>query len=158
MSGSRRIICEVTDAAVDPMALWWSVQDPACGATVLMTGQVRDHHEGRGVEHLEYEAYESMARAELERIADQTVQQWEGILLAAAHRTGSLQIGEVSVVVAVSAPHRGEAFEACRACIDALKARLPVWKKEFGTDGSHWQEGTPLDRSGSATTAEEEAP
>lgn len=134
----------LTGEALDVDALRRSVEDPSCGATVLMTGQVRDHHQGRRVDHLTYQAYDEMAIEVLTALADEAMERWPQVRVALAHRTGRLRIGETSVVVAVSAPHREEAFAACRWCIDSLKQRLPVWKAEHGPHGRVWQEENPL--------------
>lgn len=135
---------EIIDGPLDPAGWWRRVQDPSCGATVLMTGQVRDHHEGNRVVRLEYEAYRSMAEDVMEEVLTETARRWPGVRVAAGHALGSMEVGEVSVVAAASAAHRSEAFGACRHIIDGLKERLPVWKKEFGPDGERWQEEVPL--------------
>ncbi len=123
------------------------VADPACGATVLMTGQVRDRHQGRVVDRVTYQAYAPMARQVLAELVQEAAGRWPVLRFALVHRTGVLPVGETSVVVAVAAPHRTEAFEACRWCIDELKRRLPVWKQEEGPDGVRWQEEIPLESS-----------
>jgi molybdopterin synthase catalytic subunit len=92
------------------------------------------------IERLEYEAYPEMAERELEKITSEAAERWPGVRVAAAHRTGVLGIGEIAVVVVAAAAHRGEAFEACRFTIDALKERVPIWKKEVATDGAYWVE------------------
>lgn len=117
----------------------WCVR-PDCGAVVLFSGTVRDHAEGRtDVEHLEYEAYEEMVVPKLEQIAAETRTRWPATgRIVLVHRIGRLGLGESSVVVAVSAPHRPEAFQAARFAIDALKVSVPVWKREVWADGSDW--------------------
>lgn len=114
------------------------VRHPHAGAVVLFLGTVRDNPTGPRVLHLEYEAYERLARAEMERIAQEALQRWPLVTLAMEHRVGSLEVGEVSVAVAVAAPHRREAFEAGRYAIDALKVRVPIWKKEVWEGGARW--------------------
>ena len=106
----------------------------------MFTGTVRDHAEGRtGVERLEYEAYEEQAVAKMEGVAASARDKWPGLgRIALLHRTGRLEVSDVAVVVAVSAPHRDEAFEAARFCIDTLKAEVPIWKKERWADGEDW--------------------
>jgi molybdopterin synthase catalytic subunit len=99
---------------------------------------VRDHNEGRPVAKLEYEAYPSMAIAEMKRIAGEIAAEIPGVRLAVVHRTGALVVGDVAVVCAASAPHRDEAYRACRALIDRVKASVPIWKREHGPDGSVW--------------------
>ena len=114
---------------------------PADGALCLFVGVVRDHNEGRRVLRLEYEAYEEMALPLMEGIAAETRGRWAVTDVRIVHRLGRLEIGEASVAVVVTAPHRGPAFEACRHAIDALKATVPIWKKEFYADGAVWLEG-----------------
>ncbi|MDQ7841220.1 MAG: molybdenum cofactor biosynthesis protein MoaE [bacterium] len=114
-----------------------SVRHPGAGAAVLFLGTVRDHSRGRDVERLEYEAYEALARTEMARIAQQAAERW-GARIAIVHRLGTLAIGEISVAIAVAAPHRREAFEAGRFAIDALKQTVPIWKKEIWTGGAEW--------------------
>ncbi len=108
------------------------------GAVCLFVGTVRSENEGRPVVKLEYEAYTSMALAEMDRIVRELDDEIAGVRLAVLHRTGALAVGEVAVVCAASAPHRGEAFRACRALIDRIKARVPIWKREYGPDGAYW--------------------
>jgi molybdopterin synthase catalytic subunit len=114
---------------------------PADGALCLFVGVVRDHHQGRRVQRLEYEAYEEMALPLLQRIEEEARARWTGSSVAVVHRLGPLEVGEASVAVAVCAPHREEAFAACRWAIDTLKATVPIWKKEFGEGGAVWMEG-----------------
>ncbi len=92
----------------------------------------------RPVVRLEYEAYVSMANAEMRRVADELCDEMPTVRVAAVHRTGSLVVGETAVICAASAPHRGDAFRACRALIDRIKARVPIWKREHGPDGAYW--------------------
>lgn len=111
------------------------------GAVALFLGTVRDENRGREVLYLEYQAYEEMARSEMERLAE-VARGREGVSnVAIVHRTGRLEIGEVSVAVAVAAPHRAEAFETCRFVIDTLKRTVPIWKKEVFRGGEVWIEG-----------------
>ena len=117
----------------------WAVR-PDCGAVVVFTGTVRDSADGRdGVTLLEYEAYAEPAVARMTELADEARTRWPGVgRVALLHRTGPLRVTEPAVVVAVSAPHRGEAFDAARWCIDTLKATVPIWKKETWADGEDW--------------------
>ncbi len=115
-----------------------SVEHAGAGAICVFVGAVRDHSEGRAVVKLEYQAYASMAEAEMKRIVDEIGAEIPGTRLAVVHRTGMLSVGEVAVVCAASAPHRAEAHRACRALIDRVKARAPIWKREYGPDGAHW--------------------
>ena len=114
---------------------------PADGALALFVGVVRNENAGRSVLHLEYEAYEEMAIAEMERIEAEARRLWPVSDVRIVHRLGCMQIGEASVAVAVASPHRREAFEACRFAIDTLKRTVPIWKKEFYADGAVWLEG-----------------
>lgn len=126
----------------------WVVR-PDCGAVVLFSGTVRDHAEGReGVEFLTYEAYEEQVGPRLTAIAAETRTRWPTVgRIALVHRVGRLELGESSVVAAVSAPHRPEAFVAARFAIDALKASAPIWKHEVFEGGEEWGTGahTPVD-------------
>ena len=130
---------------VDPLpvddALEWSNR-PDCGAVVLFTGNVRDHSEGRaGVSSLLYEAYEEEVEPRLAAVAAHARREWPAVgRIVLWHRTGSLGLGETSVVVVVSAPHREEAFAAARFCIDTVKATVPIWKRETWSDGEAWSE------------------
>jgi molybdopterin synthase catalytic subunit len=114
------------------------VQHAGAGAVCVFLGMVRDRNEGRPVVKLEYEAYGSMAVAEMERIVAEIAAELPEVRLAVMHRTGTLAVGDVAVVCAASAPHRGEAYRACRALIDRVKARVPIWKREHGPDGAYW--------------------
>jgi molybdopterin synthase catalytic subunit len=114
------------------------VQHAGAGALCVFVGTVRDQNDGRPVVRLEYEAYSSMALAEMERIVEGIAAEVHGVRLAVVHRTGRLAVGEVAVVCAASAPHRDEAYRACRALIDRVKARVPIWKREHGPAGAYW--------------------
>lgn len=134
----------VTPDVLDTRAIRDAVMTPASGACVLFEGVVRDHHEGRAVERLEYEAYEAMALRQMEAVAAEVAEEYRGREvhdIAIHHRVGPLVVGETSLVVAVSAAHRRDAFEAALRAVDRVKETVPVWKKEWGPDGSHWQEG-----------------
>lgn len=117
--------------------------DPASGAVVVMSGTVRDRSDGKSVHYLEYQAYEPMAIAIFRQIAHQIREQWQDTKrVIIHHRVGKLMIGEISILVAVSCPHRAEAFAACRYGIDTIKHNAPIWKKEFFTGGtSEWVQG-----------------
>ena len=115
-----------------------AVSRPGAGGIATFAGVVRDMSEGRPVTLLEYEAYGSMAEAELERIESELVSSDPELRVFATHRTGALRVGDVAVVCAASAVHRGEAFRACRALIDEIKSRLPIWKREHGPEGPYW--------------------
>lgn len=115
-----------------------AVSHAGAGAVATFVGVVRNHNEGRAVTLLEYEAYGTMAEAELERIEQEISAASPGVRVYATHRVGALGVGDAAVVCAASAPHRGEAFRACRRLIDEIKARLPIWKREHGPDGPYW--------------------
>ncbi len=115
-----------------------SVRHDGAGGVVLFVGMVRDRNDGKDVSLLEYEAYGSMAKAEMGRIADEILGEQPEVRLAAIHRVGALKIGDLAIVCAASAPHRDQAFVACRLLIDRIKERVPVWKREHGPDGSTW--------------------
>jgi molybdopterin synthase catalytic subunit len=115
-----------------------AVSSPDVGGVDLFLGVVRDHNDGRPVTRLEYHAYVSMAEKEMQRIAQEIAAELPGVRLAALHRIGSLVVGDLAVICAAGAPHRGEAFQACRALIDRIKHRVPIWKREHGPDGPYW--------------------
>jgi molybdopterin synthase catalytic subunit len=115
-----------------------AVSHPGAGGIDVFVGVVRDTSEGRSVTRLDYEAYATMAESEMLRIAEEIEREIAGARVAVVHRVGSLSVGEAAVVCAASAPHRAEAFAACRALIDRIKARVPIWKREHGPDGSAW--------------------
>ena len=115
-----------------------AVSGPHVGGIDLFLGAVRDHNDGRAVTRLDYHAYVSMAEKEMQRIAEEIAHEIPGVTLAALHRVGSLAVGDLAVVCAAGAVHRGEAFQACRALIDRIKHRVPIWKREHGPDGPYW--------------------
>jgi molybdopterin synthase catalytic subunit len=134
-------LAELRDGPLSVDEVLSAVRDPAAGGIALFAGVVRDHDQGRGVARLSYSAHPS-AMAELRRVAEKVAASFGVRALAAVHRTGELDVGEIAVVVAVSCPHRAEAFDACRALIDELKATVPIWKhQEFGDGGSEWVDG-----------------
>lgn len=115
-----------------------AVSRPEAGAVATFYGVVRNMNEGRSVTLLEYEAYGAMAEAELGRILEEMEREMPEVRVAATHRIGALSVGDAAVACAASAPHRGEAFRACRELIDRIKSRLPIWKREHGPDGPYW--------------------
>jgi molybdopterin synthase catalytic subunit len=136
-------LCRITRDPIDAGALLASVTSPSDGAVLLFWGVVRDHHEGRSVRHLEYEAYAAMAEAELAAIVGEARVRWPVGEIAVVHRIGRLEIGEASVGIAVASPHRAEAYEASRYVIEELKRRAPIWKREGYAEGDRrWLEGT----------------
>ena len=118
-----------------------SLQANSDGAVVTFEGIVRDHSNGRKTLYLEYEAYEAMAVRKMEEIGSEAKEKFDINSVGIIHRTGKLEIGETSVAIVVTAPHRGPAFEACQHLIDRLKQVVPVWKKEYFEDGAVWVEG-----------------
>lgn len=136
------IFAEITPDPVAPAELLDGVGADEDGAVVLFLGIVRDHNDGRSVTGMEYEAYEEMAREVLEAIAREARDRWNTDRIGVVHRTGRLEVGEVSVAIAVSTPHRAEAYDASRYVIEEIKARLPIWKREHYVDGERrWVPG-----------------
>ena len=131
----------ITREPLDPQPLVEAVRKDESGAVALFYGVVRNHNMGRSVQYLEYDAYESMAVKKLREVADEVCAKFPVNGVAALHRIGRLEIGETSLLVAVSSPHRKEAFEACHYAVDRIKETVPVWKKEVWEDGSEWIEG-----------------
>lgn len=119
-------------------ALVDAVAHPGAGAVDVFIGTVRNVNDGLSVQLLEYQAYESMAARQMESIASEIERSVAGTRLAAFHRVGALHVGDIAVVCAASAPHRHEAFVACRALIDRIKHDVPIWKREHGPDGPYW--------------------
>ena len=144
---------EIVSEPIDATAVAAAVASPHAGAVVTFLGTTRDHNDGRQVTRLEYEAYPSMAVAEMRRIGDRAREQWSIEAIAIVHRIGVVPVGEASVVIAVSAAHRGEAFAACRFAIDRLKEVVPIWKKEHFEGGEVWigsQTGVAFPAGGSS--------
>jgi len=126
----------LTHAPLNPQAVEALVADPGAGGIVLFVGRTRDQHLGRRVVSLEYEAYPVLALKMLEELRARAVDRFKLTRAAVYHRLGKVEIGEASVVIAVSAPHRAAAFEGCRFLIDELKNKVPIWKKEYYADGA----------------------
>jgi molybdopterin synthase catalytic subunit len=135
------VLFELTSRPLDARRMETAVAHKGAGAICTFTGVVRDNSRGRSVTHLEYEAYAEMATAQMRKIADEIAERWPEARVAMAHRTGRLEVGEPSVVVSVSTPHRAEAIAACKWGIDRLKESVPIWKKEHAGDGTYWIEG-----------------
>jgi molybdopterin synthase catalytic subunit len=135
------VLFEVTDNQLDPDRLFQHVRKDEAGAVVLFYGVVRNTNLGRKVEYLEYEAYPEMATKVMEGLVTDMQAKWEVTDVAIQHRTGRLEIGETSLIVAVSSPHRREAFEAGHWLVDRFKDKVPVWKKEVFEGGEEWIEG-----------------
>jgi MoaE-MoaD fusion protein len=138
---SMQDLIQLIRVAIDHAALVDHVQGAEDGAVVTFDGCVRNQSHGRRTLHLDYEAYESMAIAKIGEIAAEMHQKFAIHRVAIAHRLGRLEIGETSVFIAVSAPHRMAAFDACRFGIDTLKRTVPIWKKEYFEDGAVWADG-----------------
>jgi molybdopterin synthase catalytic subunit len=118
-----------------------AVRRDDCGAVAFFVGIVRDHHDGKKVTAISYSAFSEMAVKEFAAIATEAIARWKVGAVYIAHRTGPLKIGDASVVIAVSAPHRAEAFEGCRYAIETLKKMAPIWKEEFYETGKAWISG-----------------
>ena len=134
----------VTKQILQPPTIKKLVATPSSGAIVIFEGVVRNLHEGRRVLRLEYEAYDTMALKQLELVGDEILSQFvnrEVHKIAIHHRIGMLEIGDISLLVAISAAHRADAFEAANLAVDRVKETVPIWKKEYGLNGTMWQEG-----------------
>ena len=128
----------ITPDRLDPQAVTELVRRPSNGAVVTFLGTTRDLFEGRDVDYLEYEAYQPMAENMLRQIVDEIRERWSIEDVAIAHRTGRVDVGEISLVVAIGSPHRKEALEASAYMIDRIKAMVPIWKKEVFQGGEVW--------------------
>jgi molybdopterin synthase catalytic subunit len=135
--------CSVSESPLDVGAVVAKVTGPGMGGIVTFVGAVRDRARGRTIRHLEYEAYSAMAVREMDKITEEAARRWPGARVAIAHRAGHLEVGDLAVVVAAAAPHRAEAFAACRFAIDTLKETVPIWKKEVASDGEYWVDDHP---------------
>jgi molybdopterin synthase catalytic subunit len=137
------LMVRLTEAPLDTAAALSFVADPAAGGTVLFTGTVRRNSAAGEVTGLDYEAWDERALATMEQIGEELFGRWPVRRVALLHRTGHLMVGEVSVVVCCSAPHRAEAFEAARHGIERIKGQVPIWKKErLSTGEAHWVMGS----------------
>jgi len=134
---------EITNNPIDTSKIIATASAQQAGAVNVFIGTVRNQTAGKAVTKLEYEAYEPMAIAEIQKVVDATKAKWNLTGWAVSHRTGTLVPGEVAVVVAVSTPHRKDSFEACQFIIDTLKKTVPIWKKEFFQDGDQWVSAHP---------------
>lgn len=133
----------VGDEPIDAASLVEEVSRPDSGATVLFLGTVRDHSEGKdGVTHLEYEVFSERVEPAIATIVQEAAERWPLLAVAVEHRSGIVNVGEASVGVAVSSAHRADAFDAARYVIDELKAKAPIWKKEFWPGGAEWSQGS----------------
>lgn len=134
---------KITEKPIDVQKVIGTVSSLGAGAVNVFIGTVRNSAHGKNVVWLEYEAYESMAVAEIRKIIDEASHRWPLLGWAVSHRIGTLKPGEVSVAIAVSSPHRRDSFEACQFIIDTLKERVPIWKKEVFEDGEEWVSARP---------------
>ncbi len=133
-------LCEITTAEISVDEVVSRLADPAIGAVITFVGVVRCETDGRAVHHLEYEAYPEMAEGTLRQIGEQICARWPTIRqVAIVHRVGRLEVGEISVVIALSSAHRAEVFDAVRYAIDRLKEIVPIWKKEVWAGGAEWR-------------------
>jgi MoaE-MoaD fusion protein len=151
VSGGSHDFFELTTEPIDVGAVARRVVLPECGATVTLDGYTREWTKGKRTLYLVYEAYDSMALSEMERLGREAHKQFEIAHIGIVHRTGRLEIGETSVVIAASAPHRRAAFQACEWAIKELKRTVPIWKKEVFEDGEEWvgaEERTDKERHG----------
>ena len=160
-SGNRTatpdVLCEIVHQPIRAAEIVAALKSPSDGAVAVFDGIVRNESAGRETLYLEYEAYEAMALKKMRAIGEQARKQFPIHRIALVHRLGKLEIGETSVLIAVSSAHRAAAFEACRFAIDTLKTTVPIWKKEFFRDGAVWVEGTvpstkPFTPSGESTS------
>lgn len=140
MSGD---LYHIQEGPISADALHDAVLRDSDGAVATFAGVVRDHSMGRKTSYLVYDAYREMAEKKMEAIGREVKSRWEVDRVGMLHRVGRLEIGETSVLIAISAPHRKAALEACHYAIDRLKETVPIWKKEVWTDGEEWIEGDP---------------
>ncbi|MDH4089771.1 MAG: molybdenum cofactor biosynthesis protein MoaE [Cyclobacteriaceae bacterium] len=134
---------KITEKHIDVQKVIETATSLSAGAVNVFIGTVRNNAHGKNVLWLEYEAYETMAVGEIRKIIDEASQRWPLLGWAISHRIGTLKPGEVSVVVAVSTPHRKDSFDACQFIIDTVKEKAPIWKKEVFEDGEEWISARP---------------
>jgi len=134
---------QLLDQPLEPQQCIDHVSHPAAGGIDVFIGTVRDNTKGKAVVRLDFEAYGKMAISEMRKIAEQMAERWPTHRISIHHRVGSLQIGDIAVIIAVSTPHRKAAFEACQYAIDTLKDTVPIWKKEIFEDGEVWVAAHP---------------
>jgi molybdopterin synthase catalytic subunit len=141
-----QVLFEVIPGALQPQYVIDHVRKDESGAVALFSGVVRNENMGRRVLYLEYDAYPEMAQRVMREIAEEAMGRWPLTDVAMQHRTGRLEIGETSLLIAVSSPHRREAFDACHALVDRFKEVVPIWKKEVWEGGEEWIEGEAVRR------------
>ncbi|PHI19299.1 molybdenum cofactor biosynthesis protein MoaE [Lewinellaceae bacterium SD302] len=120
-----------------------TIQDPECGGLAFFVGDVRRHNQGNTIEQLEFTSYVPMAEKEMQRLAEEIIEETGSTHLYCTHRIGALKIGDTAVIIGAAAKHRDAAFQACRLMIDRLKETVPIWKKEIAEDGSYWINAHP---------------
>jgi molybdopterin synthase catalytic subunit len=141
-AGAGEVVrAELADGPLDLARLVSEVSAANCGGIATFLGVVRDHDDGRAVVALTYDAYDTLARAQIRAVADEALARWPDARIAVVHRTGRLVVGEASVAIAVACPHREEAFACCRHVIDRVKEAVPIWKREEGDTGARWLPG-----------------
>ena len=133
----------LTTDPIDVASALTYLQSEQAGAIDFFLGVVRDNTQNRPVDRLDYEAYDRMALSEMQKIVDETCRRWLVLRCTVVHRTGTLRIGEIAVLVGVATAHRADAFDACRYIIDTIKETVPIWKKEIFTDGEVWVNAHP---------------
>jgi molybdopterin synthase catalytic subunit len=144
MKELRSAHCAIVREPIEIRDIKEELEHPEDGAAILFEGVVRNNTRGRRTLYLDYEAYESMALNEMEKLAQAALERFKVRDVCLVHRLGRLQIGEISVVIGVGSAHRAAAFEACRWLIDMLKKTVPIWKKEYFEDGAVWADGEPF--------------
>lgn len=155
---SRKMKSRITPKPIDPTKALESVMDDDAGGTVLFVGTIRNQTDGKKVKGLEYEVYRKMAKREIAKLEEEVKKRWRIKSIRMVHREGKLKVGEVSVVVAVSAEHRGEAFDAARYAIDRIKESFPIWKREKFSGGRKvWAKGIPIRSNPVSTEPERES-
>jgi MoaE-MoaD fusion protein len=142
--GKRRRYASIVREPIDAALVLAGIKQGEDGAAVVFEGVVRNQTRGRRTLYLDYEAYEEMARQQMEGLAEQALKQFQIRDVALVHRLGRLEIGETSVLIVVASAHRAAAFDACRWLIDTLKRTVPIWKKEYFEDGAVWADGEPF--------------
>ena len=138
-----RDVYRVIDEPIRPDALHQDVLSDSDGAVATFAGVVRDNTKGRGTQYLVYDAYKDMAEKKMREIGDEVKTRWDVDAVGMLHGTGRMEVGDISVLITISSPHRKAALEACHYAIDRLKETVPIWKKEVWTDGEAWIEGDP---------------
>lgn len=134
---------QLSSSRLDLQACMSLVASPAAGGIDIFVGTVRNNTKGKEVHRLDFEAYESMAISEMQKIAEEAIDKFQVLNIVVHHRIGTLNIGDIPVIIAVSAAHRAAAFDACRFIIDTLKQTVPIWKKEIFADGEVWVNAHP---------------